>query len=74
MSDILPTDAEFLDKIEQFIADNDLKPTAFGRMAVGDGNLIQGLKAHRSITLKTGRKILSFMSAYTAPAKQNAAA
>lgn len=74
MSDIVPTDAEVLDKIEAFIATHRLRPTTFGRLAVGDGNLVQNLKSSRSITLKTGRRIMEFMAEYpTRPSKTEAA-
>lgn len=65
MEQTLPTDAEMLAKIEAFCANNDLPPTTFGRLAVGDGNLVPGLKRERSMTLRTGQRIIEFMATYT---------
>ena len=61
---MIPTDAEMLAKIEAFCADNSISPTTFGRRAVGDGNLISGLRNNRSMTLRTGQKIIEFMAAF----------
>jgi hypothetical protein len=63
----LATDAEMLDKIEAFCAAQSIRPTAFGRMAIRDGNLVANLKAGRSLTLKTARAVIDFMEAYPSP-------
>lgn len=70
---MLPTDAEMLAKIEAFCAENSISPTTFGRRAVGDGNLINGLRNDRSMTLRTGQRIIEFMATYR-PAKPASAA
>jgi hypothetical protein len=72
MEQMLPTDAEMLAKIEAFCAENSISPTTFGRRAVGDGNLINGLRNDRSMTLRTGQRIIEFMATYR-PTKQVAA-
>lgn len=66
MTDPLPliSDAEVLAKIETFLDRHKMKPTAFGRSAVGDGNLIANLKAGRSLTLKTAQRVLGYMATY----------
>lgn len=64
MEQLLPTDADMLAKIEAFCAANDLPPTTFGRLAVGDGNLVPGLRRDRSMTLRTGQRVIEFMSTY----------
>lgn len=58
------TDAELLKRIERFCTKHEIAPTAFGRAAIGDGNLISNLRASRSVTLKTARRVLSYMSNY----------
>lgn len=70
---MIPTDAEMLAKIEAFCAENEIPPTTFGRLAVGDGNLIPGLRRDRSMTLRTGQRIIDFMTGYR-PSKQGQAA
>lgn len=70
---MIPTDAEMLAKIEAFCADKGIPPTTFGRLAVGDGNLIPGLKGSRSMTLRTGQKIIEFMATYRPEQSEKAA-
>jgi len=67
------TDAELLNRIERFCTQHEIAPTAFGRASIGDGNLISNLRATRSVTLKTARKVLSYMSSYQAADAEKAA-
>lgn len=60
----LASDAEVLAKIEAFCADHSLKPSTFGRMAIGDGSLVKNLKTGRSLTLKTANSVIGFMQSY----------
>ncbi|MET3826534.1 hypothetical protein ABIC16_002227 [Sphingomonas sp. PvP055] len=60
----LASDADVLAKIEAFCEANGLKPTTFGRLALGDGNLVSNLKAERSLTLKTAARVLDFIATY----------
>jgi len=53
-----------LRRIEEFCAAHSLPPSTFGRLAVGDSNLVTGLKRDRSITLRTGQRIVEFMQGY----------
>lgn len=60
----LASDADVLAQIDRFCTAHNLKPTTFGRMAIGDGNLVANLKADRSLTLKTARRVMAFMAEY----------
>jgi len=64
MEQALLTDAEMLRRIEEFCVERALPPSTFGRLAVGDSNLVTGLKKDRSITLRTGQRIVEFMQSY----------
>lgn len=71
----LASDADILAQIDRFCGRHGLKPSTFGRLSIGDANLIANLKADRSLTLKTARRIVDFMASYpAAPAEQKAAA
>lgn len=60
----IPTDADLLDKIKRFCVERGLKPSTFGRMAIGDGGLVAGMESQRSVTLKTANRIAAFMAGY----------
>jgi len=61
----IPTDADVLTSISRFCDSHGIKPSAFGRLAVGDGNLVGDLRAgKRSITLKTAARLADFMTNY----------
>jgi len=68
----LASDADILAQIDWFCAAHGLKPSTFGRLAIGDANLITNLKADRSLTLKTARRIIDFMASYAVDQKQAA--
>lgn len=75
----LASDAEVLAKIEAFCADHSLKPSTFGRLAIGDGSLVKNLKTGRSLTLKTANSVVDFMASYrptpaTSPRRRGAEA
>lgn len=61
---MLMTDEELLRQINTFLADAKMSPTRFGLGAMDDGNLIAGLKAGRSPSLKNAERILRFMADY----------
>ncbi|WP_088183614.1 hypothetical protein [Sphingobium sp. Z007] len=67
MEQMIPTEAEVLARIDKFCAEHEIPPTTFGRLAVGDSNLVSGLRRDRSVTLRTGRRIIEFMAAYPSP-------
>jgi len=52
---------QFLSRVEDFLASSGLKPSEFGRQAVGDPSLIVNLRRGRSPTLATADRILSFI-------------
>ncbi|WP_082451797.1 hypothetical protein [Sphingomonas sp. Leaf30] len=71
----LASDADILAQIDRFCSKHALKPSTFGRLSIGDANLITNLKADRSLTLKTARRIVDFMASYpTTPIEQKEAA
>jgi len=73
MQTTLASDADVLKQIEAFCAQHEIKPTTFGRMALGDGNLVTNLRADRSLTLKTAARVVEFMATYR-PTETQAAA
>ena len=64
----LASDAEILERIEKFCEANNLPPSTFGRLALGDANLIPNLRTGRSLTLKSAQRILDFITSYRAEA------
>lgn len=58
----LSTDAEILDHIERFCAEQNMGVTTFGRNAISDPNLVANLRNGRSLTIKTARAVLDFMA------------
>jgi len=64
METTLASDADILDRIDAFCAKNEMPPSTFGRLALGDPNLIPNLRNGRSLTLKSARRILSFMASH----------
>jgi hypothetical protein len=74
MSKPMISDADLLHRINAFCERHAIKPTAFGRLALGDGSLISNLKAGRSPTLRSATKIDAFMSSYRSPTPHQAEA
>lgn len=62
----IPTDEELLEQIEAFLDATGMSPTRLGLDATGEGGLIKSIRDGRSITLRTGRRILDFMDGYCA--------
>jgi hypothetical protein len=58
------TDQRLLEQIEQFLKEHDVAPSRFGRDVMGDGALVQHLRAGRSLSLKNAEKVVRFMEAY----------
>ena len=52
---------ELLAKIERFCERNKIAPTRFGRDAVGASNLMDRLRAGKTVTVETSARILEFM-------------
>lgn len=62
----IPSDEELLQEIESFLEATGLSPTRLGLDATGEGGLVKSIRAGRSITLRTGRRLLDFMDNYCA--------
>ena len=54
----------FESRLDAFLERTGLKPSAFGREATGDPNLMRQLRLGRSPTLATADRILAFMEAF----------
>ena len=65
MDNRIITDKELLARVERFMTQHSLRPTTFGRLAIGDGNLVSQLKDGRSLTLKRAKSVCDFMSEYS---------
>lgn len=74
MTTTVATDAELLNRIEQFTKRHKLPPTTFGRKAIGDANLIDNLRAGRELRRSTEARVLAFMLSYASPIEQKEAA
>jgi hypothetical protein len=62
----IPTDDELLEQIEAFLSATGMAPTRLGQDATGERGLVKSIREGRSITLRTGRRLLNFMDAYCA--------
>jgi len=68
MAEQMITDTDVLREIAAFCAQHEVKETTFGRLAIGDANLIGNLRAGRSLTLRTASRVMQFMREYRAAA------
>lgn len=64
----IPSDDDLLQQIEAFLDETGLTPTRLGIDATGEGGLVKSIRAGRSITLRTGRRLVAFMDRYRAEA------
>ena len=55
---------QFASRLSAFLRRTGLRPTTFGRMALGDPNLVRQIDGGRSLTLKTADRVLAFMAEY----------
>lgn len=60
----------FIESVEKFLARSGMAPTAFGREAIGDPNLVQDLREGRSVGLKTAERITAFISQKASPSPE----
>lgn len=60
----IPTDAELVARVDEFLTRTGMAPTRFGREVMGDGALVQHLRAGRSLSLSNANKVVAFMAAY----------
>ncbi|ATI56779.1 MAG: hypothetical protein NDI74_14855 [Sphingomonas sp.] len=58
------SDTGILAETERFLAEHRVRPTTFGRRAVGDANLIDDLRAGRELRRATEAKVRAFMASY----------
>lgn len=54
-------DHDFLNRIDQFIAERGLTPTTFGVKAINDPDLVRELRDGRELRRKTRERIEQFM-------------
>jgi hypothetical protein len=47
--------------VEAYLAETGMKPTTFGRLALGDPNFVFDLRKNRSPSLKLAEKVYDFM-------------
>lgn len=64
----IPTDEALLEQIDAFLDATGMSPTRLGLDATGEGGLVKSIREGRSITLRTGRRLVEFMEAYCAGA------
>ena len=55
---------QFASRLSAFLRRTGLRPTTFGRMALGDPNLVRQIDGGRSLTLRTADRVLAFMAEY----------
>jgi hypothetical protein len=64
------TSAEaFLKDIERFLKRTGMKPTAFGKEAVGDGNFVTDLREGRAPSLRLVERVNSYIRSHQEPAQ-----
>lgn len=62
----IPTDKALLEQIDAFLSATGMSPTRLGLDATGEGGLVKSIRDGRSITLRTGRRLVEFMDSYCA--------
>ena len=55
-------EGQFISHVSAFIGRSGLSPTAFGKKAVGDPNLMRQIGRGRSPSLRTADRILAFIA------------
>ncbi len=55
-------EGQFISRVSAFIGRSGLSPTAFGKKAVGDPNLMRQIGRGRSPSLRTADRILAFIA------------
>lgn len=55
------TQDAFLEEIEQFLESSGMAPTAFGRLSVGDPNLVKDVRDGRSLSLRLVGRVHNFI-------------
>lgn len=58
-------DTDLLSRIEAFLAATEMRPTTFGKKAIGDQNLVPSLRSgNRDLRLSTRNRILRYIEDY----------
>ena len=55
-------EGQFVSRVSAFLGRSGLSPTAFGKKAVGDPNLMRQIDRGRSPSLRTADRILAFIA------------
>lgn len=55
-------EGQFISRVSAFLGRSGLSPTAFGKRAVGDPNLMRQIGRGRSPSLRTADRILAFIA------------
>lgn len=58
----IPTEAQLLERISDFLIRHKMAPTRFGRDATGEPQLIKSIESGRSPSLAVVHRILAFMA------------
>jgi hypothetical protein len=58
----IPTEADLLRRIREFLDRHGMAPTRFGREATGEPQLISSIENGRSPSLKVVQRVLAFMA------------
>ena len=61
-SDMETLEEYFSTRVSAFLDDTGLSPTALGRKALGDPNLMRQIEGGRSLTLRSADRVLAFIS------------
>ncbi len=57
-------------KIERFLRVQNMAPTTFGRLAVGDPRLVHDMRRGREVRVSMSRRVDTFMSDYAQNSEQ----
>ena len=63
-SDMETLEEYFSTRVSAFLDDTGLSPTALGRKALGDPNLVRQIEGGRSLTLRSPDRVLAFISGF----------
>ena len=63
---VMSTTKTFADRVEAFLRETGLPPTALGKLSVNDGHLVRNLRAGRDFRASTIDRVTAFMRDYRA--------
>lgn len=63
---MIVTDQMLIDRVDEFLRLTGMSPTRLGVDALSDGGLVRGLRAGRSLTLKSAERLVRFMDQHEA--------